>query len=523
MYKPFLINFSLLVLILGFTSCKDNVSELGESYINSLDLPPAYEVDEIVAYSEKLNGIQTNNLTNYLLGSYNDPIYGSTETSILSQLTLSNTNNDFGEEPELDSVILNIPLFLTQTDTDEFELDSVIGEGNFRLKLFESNYFLRNVDPGENGVFENPQVYYSNQFDDISPFIESSPFYESDIINFEELNNQITLIDSSNPEEIDTTIVNPRLRLKLPVDFFQEKIIDKAGQEELISTNNFIDYFRGIHMVLEPTADNSVLFNFNLNSEEANITLHYNTLRPEPTLDPDEVTDLVTNFDEFSLEFAGVNVNLYNNQFNVDLADQNIEEGEENLYLKGGEGSGSIIKLFTGFDSNNDGISDQLEELRDNNWIINEANLILYVNDDIVTSEQNVVNRLFIYDIDNGTILEDYQLDPTLSSNPLSSASIHLPPLEESNGERFYRLRITNHINNVINKDSTNVKLGLSISQNVNNTRVLEVDNPEENTFSSILESSASSPRGTVLHGNNSPDVEKRLKLRIIYTETENN
>ena len=86
----------------------------------------------------------------------------------------------------------------------------------------------------------------------------------------------------------------------------------------------------------------------------------------------------------------------------------------------------------------------------------------------------------------------------------------------------IYRLRITDHINNVINNDSTNVKLGLLLSENVNLTRVKKVQNGPNSEIDKIIESSVISPRGMVLHGSNSPDVEKRLKLRIIYTETEN-
>ncbi|QSS97885.1 DUF4270 domain-containing protein [Psychroflexus sp. ALD_RP9] len=522
MQKKLAGKLSICLLLISLLSCQENISELGSSYINSIELQPAYEVEEITAYSEKFTAIQTNSLTNYLIGTYDDPIFGTTENSILSQIRLATPNEDFGMQPELDSVILNLPLYLTQIDTDEFELDSIFGTGDFKLKLYESNYFLRELDPGENGEFQNNQQYFSNQFDEIAPFIESTPFFESETINLEELKESITLIDRSDIDNPDTTSVNPRIRLKLPLDYFNEKIMSKAGEQELVNNNNFINYFRGIHMVLEPSTPEPLLINLNLNTEQSNITLHYKTMRPGISLDPDATPEPVESFDELSLNFTGINVNFYDNQFAVDLSNQNQTQGEENIYLKGGEGSSGVINLFTGIDSNGDGVSDQLEELRQNQWVINEANLIMYVNEDLASTNKNIVNRLFIYDIENNTILEDYRLDPTLSENPETSASIHLPPIDEdADGNKFYRLRLTNHINNIINKDSTNVKLGLSISQNVNITRTLDIIDDSE-TFESVLESSALSPRGTVLHGNNSPLEDKRLKLRIIYTETNN-
>ena len=55
-----------------------------------------------------------------------------------------------------------------------------------------------------------------------------------------------------------------------------------------------------------------------------------------------------------------------------------------------------------------------------------------------------------------------------------------------------------NVINNVINNDSTNVKLGLLLSENLNLTRVKKVQNGPNSEIDKIIESSVISPRGMV-------------------------
>ncbi|HMB61919.1 MAG TPA: DUF4270 family protein, partial [Eudoraea sp.] len=84
-----------------------------------------------------------------------------------------------------------------------------------------------------------------------------------------------------------------------------------------------------------------------------------------------------------------------------------------------------------------------------------------------------------------------------------------------------YTVRITDHINNLVIRDSANATLGLSITPDIrlgltSNTMLagnIELDLPS----GSII-----SPLGTVLYGSSVPDSEDRkLKLEIFYTETD--
>jgi hypothetical protein len=66
------------------------------------------------------------------------------------------------------------------------------------------------------------------------------------------------------------------------------------------------------------------------------------------------------------------------------------------------------------------------------------------------------------------------------------------------------------------------VRLGLVVSQNVNAIRSSAVLQTEEAEVMVVPTGSVISPKGTVIHGPDADDDEKRLKLRIYYTEPKN-
>lgn len=507
-----------LVVLLSIWSCDDDFMETGSGLINSIELPPLYETDNLIAYSERINRVQTNNLNLHTLADFQDPVFGNFKSSLLTQLTLSSTNPNFGTEPAIDSVILTLPFFSRQTETDVFTLDSVSGEGDFTIKVFQSNHFLRSLNPGEDGEFTENQLYYSDDLALFQPNIENTPIVEAGPFNFEDFTSPLELIQRSGPETIDTLTVNPRIRIQLPVAFFTENILAKEGQPELASNANFTNFLRGLHIVMESNSGDGASALFNMQDDAAGITLHYQTQRPAPTLDPDIDPGLEDVWDRYNLNFDGIKVSLFEDDFTVDVSSPNLEEGEENIYLKGGNGYFSVIELFAGPDSDGDGVSDELQDLRNRNVLINEANLELFVNEELATSRANRSNRIFLFNLDDNTVLLDFVNDRTASDFPSESRRSHLGPLTQTDSGRSYRLRITDHINQLINQDSTNVRLGLMITDNVNATNQVEAETTDED-IDIIFRQTVQFTKGTVLHGSNSPNEEKRIKLKIQLTE----
>ncbi|MBT8275206.1 MAG: DUF4270 domain-containing protein [Bacteroidia bacterium] len=508
-------SMAILALIIAFASCEEDFNTIGVNIIGDENFQSEFTDSlSVIAYSRKLLPPQTNALPVYQLGVYNDPVYGKRTVNFLAQLTLDSPDPDFEIAPIADSVVLYIPYFSTEMTNNEvvtYDLDSVYGNTPININIYESNFFLRDFDPDTG--FQEPQNYYANQRELFENFKGELIHSINDFTPSEEalvLNDSVSLI--------------PGLRANLSKTFFQEKILDQNGSIQLINNNNFRDYFRGLYFEVESATDDGNLTIMNL--EEANVTIYY-TFQTEGTGIAAVPGDTIQRFNgEVQMNFNAISVNTYDNTIPADiseeLANPNITDGEERLYVRGGDGIVSVIELF-GPDLDEDGVADELEDLRNEEWLINEANLIFYVDTDRVTGGEQEPERLVIYDIKNSAFLADISLDITSNLEPVDALNVHLGRLKrgtDENGE-FYKIRITNHVSNLINNDSTNVPLGLIVSHNVLESDFQDLENIQAPGIEQVPAASIVSPEGTVLHGNRSANTGKRLKLQIFYTKPE--
>lgn len=502
------LTFLLLGIVLFTASCEDDFSETGSSLVNNNNFNALlYDSSQIEVSTKSLVKMQSNLLNSYSLGFYNDDIYGNYSASILTQLSLQNPDPDFGAFPELDSVVLTIPYYSTAISQDaegtQYELDSIYGSTPINLELYQSNYFLRNQDPENN---YEAQAYYSNQGELFESFLEPTPFHTID--NFKPSSSEVIYKEVNTQGEFDTITKSPRMRVNLPLGFFQDLIVNRIGTSELLSNSNFQNFFRGLYIKPVNNSGNAIssLSLLNLRSEDAKINLYFKTSDVENPTD-DEIEQK-----EYALLFGSNIINV------MDTDDQNIPSGD-NIYLKGGQGSMAIIDLFTD--------PTELETLRSSDWLINDANLTFYVDENEVSEDHNQPERLFIYDIKNSRVLQDYTFDVSANDNsPLNSRLIHLSRLDDDDsGRRFYKIRLTSHVSDIINKDSTNTRLGLVVSNNVNifNPVKAEVEGEEnvneEYQLEVIPSPMLNTPQSTVLYGPEEPG-ENRLKLNIYYTES---
>jgi len=517
---------AILFFIIVMSSCEEDFVTIGTDIIgDQVNDAELYDAGTVVSYSKLLLPIQTNGLPSYQLGVYNDPIYGKTTSNLLSQLFMDVPDPNFGYRTVLDSVVLYIPFYneLTITDNDSvYSVDSLYGNQPINISAYESNYFLREIDPDSN--FEEAQLYYSNQSSLFEGFLGEELLAIEDYIPSSDPHILTEKIWDTTTEAFDTirSTIAPGLRAKLPSNFFKEKIIGMAGTTELMNNNNFKEYFRGLYFDTEAINPDGSLFLFNI--DNASVTMYYryyeNPLEIDGSIDPDNIELDGT----FSFSFAGINVNTFENNIPASiqsaLSNSDTINGEERLYLKGGEGIITVIDLF-GKDLDENGVADELDILREKEWLINEANLIFYVDQDNVPGGDTEPERITIYDINNNTILEDYKFDITSGEEPVNAVNVHLGRLERGSDDQgdYYKIRITSHVSNLINKDSTNVPLGLLVSHNVLLAGYQDTTEEQSPGIDKVPVGSVISPEGTILYGNATTNEEKRLKLQIFYTE----
>ena len=406
-----------------------------------------------------------------------------------------------------------------------YELDSLIGnsDSKFKLKVSELEYFLRPFDPENN--FESYKKYYSNN--NIPDNFSGTVLFDQEI----EINsNELVFYNEDDPETEDEdeseTVkerLTPRIRVSLDKDFFQSKIIDKEDSNELSNLDNFKLYFKGIVIDAYDFTDPLLMI---LNFPEAEIRIVYEYQQYNKNSTDDDISDDTIEYIEknYTLKLEGTKLNSFKHDpysVTINNAISDTINNPESVYLKGGEGIMAEIELF----KDNEG-KDILEEIRSQDWLINEANLSIYINKDMLSSSGGIIepSRLYLYDIENKAPLIDYFIDNSAGAKEYQNKVIHGGSIEldEDKNGLMYKIRISEHIKNVVRKDSTNVKLGLVVSQDISNTMNIEVKTKDFMTF--IPGSSAISPLGTVLIGP-SPSAEhyeKRMRLDLYYTKLNN-
>ncbi len=575
---------AIVAIIFTIVSCDNDFNSVGSEILGEVNFEDKQYFAKPVAFSKKFERVQTNSLissaqatqVNFhanMLGVYNDPVYGQSVYSILSQVQPITFPIAFEDNAVLDSVVLNLPYFSTLTDTqtndqnqvtqNTYTLDSIYGNQPVKLSIFQSDFFLRNFDPESN----EGQRYYSNDIQNFGTAIEKTEnlLYTSD--SYVPSASEIVLDvkdENNNGAIIDSTRVTPRLRVKFSqeiTDKFKTQFLDKEGSAELSNLNNFLNYFRGIYFKVEaPTSGNGNLAYFNMRG--GSITLHY-TFDKVDSQDEDEDGNTTEIIREKGTQDLGFSNNIINSidrtplaltpsglDVEAELATQDTINGEGNLFLKGGNGAYAVLDLFNRYvetDANGDFVLDEtgnpifvetpaeitdtdkteLDFLRTQDWLVNDASVKVYIDQGNITSGDAEPERIYIFNAETGQPLIDYSTDPSRSDDdPVNSITNHLGRISRDSDEKgeFYTIRLTQYIITLLNDlESDNVKLGLSVSQNVNSTVSTFGDTPLKND-EIIPTSSIISHEGTILYGNTSnvPEI-KQLKLEILYTESKDN
>ena len=536
----------IIVILLAFVSCEKDFASFDSEVINSdnaINFSTNSVEYSLTTKSEMVNPVQTNNLPSFLLGSYNHPQYGRSNSSFVGQMVPSEYNHDFGDNVVLDSVVLTIPYFSRGIDTSEegditYEIDSVYGDDPIKISVYRNNFFFRTFDPFSD--FDTSQSYYSNGSLSVEEIIDGTQL-EGELLF--EIDDFTPSAEQINLTEIDTAgnpyvaqRIAPALRFKLnnPNDnFWETNFFENEGNQVLTNEPNFKEFFRGLYIKVESNSNGSIML-LNFASSNTKLTIHYTSDNTNiGDSDTGSVDEIETNQHEYEMNFSGNLINLFDNENPIDVGLIDQTNGNENIYLRGGEGIITTLDLFSGSITNDNGeemsefdhfkqffyddISD--EPIR----IVNEAYIEFFVNQNFANDDEP--ERIYIYNYEQNTALIDYFLDQSVSSLTINAKINHLEPLvrdslDDDKGIK-YKIRITEHLNNLILRDSTNAKLALGVISDVASVQNFKILDGSESENKRLASGIILSPKGTILHGNLSADIEKRPKIKIYYTEPE--
>ncbi|MBI1647541.1 DUF4270 domain-containing protein [Capnocytophaga periodontitidis] len=497
--------FSLTVLTLFSACSSDDFNEIDGALLKNPNYETSVFTPTISVNQIKQTAVQTNGLGGYLLGQYTQAPFGTKSATIVAQVGLSTAAPTFGSKtqalensenkPENEKVtkaFLYIPFFnpntsnskATYSQNAEYQLDSIYGDksASFRVEVKETNYFLSDI-----GTDLKAKVYYSNNTEvltNLGSSIVSATTSATTISN-----KTITRFQFDDPktttDESKTVYDNlaPGLRIPLNTTFFQTKILDKEGSNELANVNDFKKYFKGIQISTSNFSKDVMML---LNIANAKIQLEYSY-----TAYVSGSTATKTQYSRYDLPLNGIALNLFNN------AGESLTDTSK-IYLSGALGQTASITI-----SDTD-----IARIKSEKWLVTDASLFFYVDNSVTYTK--TPDRLYIYNAQTGAVLADYQYDPTANNNQSSySHLVHLGRLQKENGVgKYYQLRITNHILNMVTNNTTNVPLAIAIGSNIKQTAVGSYKSASGD--GKIAKTALATPLGVVI---------KDIKLIINYTK----
>jgi hypothetical protein len=554
----------LVGIIAFFTACDKDFNEIGSDVIGDDHFGLIKNDSQtVLAYNTATGQVETSNQPINSLGYYNNPFFGKTKASVVSQVLLDTVNQTIGTNPTVTKVELSLPYFSRLISRDAtsgdstYELDSIQGFSivnnkkvfnKIKLSVYENNYTLRDLDASLN--FLDVQRYYSGETSVFDAY--KNPARLNDDSNLAQNDEfiyssaEIKTYKTVDGAQVVDTRSAPGMRLKLRNDFFQDKLFGAGAAGKLFNNSVFKDYFRGLYFKVDassasPNQGSMSLLNF----KQGKIIVTY-------TITVTSSTGVVSTKErKFAISLGGNSVNLLENDYSTGYtsglaSSSNAATGAYNLFPKGGEGSMAIIKLFgdqdvRGYSSTGtptvgpNGIPDELDDLRNpsdgKKLLVNEANLTFYIDKDKMTGAAEP-NRIYLYDLNNHRPIIDYYTDNSVSQNSKNNKFVFGGLIEKDAATSAYnkrgikyKIRLTNHMINLISKDSTNVRLGLVVTESIGvaSNGLTRSAVPVANPFNKYPSAAIYNPLGTVLFGNNipatDPNYAKRLKLEIYYTK----
>lgn len=536
-YTKFILALSAIVLI----SCDKDFNQL-ESDIIDDDIHSDLIKQEVavVAHDRPIGNVQTNNETLNQLGVYDNPVFGKTVSNFVTQIKFSNNNqNPTLFEPVVDTVYLYVPYYSTAKSTATvsgetstiYELDSIYGaqDAAFNLEVYENGYYLRDADPaaadgvqryfsGDRAMVESLKV--GSKLNSSSDVTENTQFKFSPleiVRSWKRDNGTLKTLERKTPG----------IYLNLDKTVIQQKIFNTDPANRL-NNNVFTNYFRGLYFKVEQTGKGVMTMP---QFQKGVITIKY---RDYP-ITTDKLGNVIADKTKdkevktLSFDLAGNRINFFDTTYdptyvtaiNTTSASPN---GDERLYVKGGSGSMAVIDIDNATIA---GLKAQ------KNLLINEANLVFYVDDNTTNGMGKTVAgdqaiepfRLYLYDLKNNQPIYDYYTDASSSASFPKYNKAALDGISDKTltkrGTR-YKIRLTNYISQIVRGDSLNVKLGLVVTENINLATSNKLQTPYNEGDIEVKWTPTGSvlhPFGTVLHGSNAADEKKRLKLEIYYTK----
>ncbi|NOZ46259.1 MAG: DUF4270 domain-containing protein [Chlorobi bacterium] len=387
-------------LLLTFIACEKDFHELGNQLQpDSEKFIVAYnDSTQVHAYTISDDSVTVNNQLINLLGSYHDPIFGTTTANIITQFNLAIANTNFG-------------------NADSLTADSII------LHLYYDSYY-KNFSGIQNDFTTDKSLNQYVNIYELNQGISFDTTYTNDF-DVENYYDEADLICRTNLIPDSLKYIN----IKLPLSFAEHFLF--ADTSNLTDNESFYNFFKGLYIKADPVVIGGTIYYINLSSTSSRLSLYYT-----------DMADTTSKQYSFLTSVETPKINLFNHEYensSIKNIDNNIEDTV--IYIQAMSGLQSRIEI-PGLNSWQDS----------SDIIINRTELIFTVQEEnSYYKEYAVPNRLVLKGInedDTRQYIPDYIQVNENGSLSYTGESYN----SEING---YSFNITSYFQKLIRKEIT--------------------------------------------------------------------
>lgn len=530
------VSVAMMIGMGTIVSCENETLGLDNNVIGG-EADGNAKVLDVVAFNAQFDTLRTDRfvLQNGTFGVYNEPIFGTTSSSFYTQIRPSSIGDqDFGKEVAVDSVNLFVPIYynssitFTDKNRDTIKLTKV---KDAPKKIEDTDTILIRSKYPVDSLYGNKKSLMKLVVKDINNVLLRDSKYFSKLKGSENLFSSGELLGSAIiGDTIFSKIIKQKTgtnniyeevigyKVTLKNDYFNEKIIKNAKTGLLSDYATFIrENIKGLELSVE--GDNGFIVNFNPNKMDLKMYYSYKNPTDKKPDDKDYKERLNSSyaFDFTNQWNSGTanNANVVASQIKNNIVGSVYStvkpdsiNGDARLYLSGMSGNYAQLKF------NAQQLNDLKTEMSQNQIAILGAKLKFYIDDSYGLPKPPYLMAWNNYKKDNKAVDELYaDVLEFYNSYPLS---VHFNPQVTGKTE-YYTIDITKHLKSMLEKGNTFLDQTMYITMgnfitSVSDASTINSTNPYQNNR-------AYNPYRVVLHGNNTEDVTKKLKLLVYYSK----
>ena len=477
----------LLVFLFGglMVSCNSDADDLGKNLFDGNSVTGNQVSYDLVAYNiNNGDAVRADSyaLQRATLGAFTEGQFGTQKSAYVTQVRLSKYAPDFGTNPIVDSVVLEIKPQYDAT-TKAVTTTNVTHEGQVAKHTLTKYETVKYGNPAATMNIDVHEIATDLGAVGTEKLSNSTVTTSGVPLGTKVFSGNVYAV-SINKTSDNTALLTKEtgLRIQLNASYFQTKIANKSGAIELSNESNFINYFKGLKISVRE--NDGYLINFAPN--EVTMTMYYKSGGKSNT---------------FSFDLGSSNVHFSkisytrSTTFNSVMANINSTNGDPLLYMQGMGGPGAGIKL------NGAGVSDLKRLYKERGAAILSAKVRLYT--DINTWNNSYTKPVgflvrkqgetdFITDLKTMLGNSNYSLVKAYSTNSNPS---------------YYDIDITKTIKDIVEKEVEAKDLIINIGEYLTSNG---------NLVSEDYNNNVSSPYRAVFVGTNTAN-NNRPKLMVTY------